>query len=125
MKVQSTGLGKTVMVAHFKGLSISEFYNQKAMEMIIESTEPLHWHIKVYMEPKDVRRAVIIGMKPSIIWKGLTALIFGRFSLFSRRRAEEESVEKEPSEIEQPKAPPEEPAKKDDRAVSPLAKLKG
>ena len=84
MKVQSTGLGKTVMLAHFQDLFNTRFEDQHVLQMNMESTEPLHWTIKVYMEPSDIRRAVLMGLKPSILWKALLALVLGRFSVFGR-----------------------------------------
>ncbi len=77
MKVQSTGLGKTVMTAQFKELLNTEFEGEKVMQMTMEATEPIHWTIKAYMEPKDIRRAILMGMKPSIMWRALVNLIFG------------------------------------------------
>lgn len=130
MKVQSTGLGKSVMVAHLNQLSITDFQEEKVMQMTMESTEPLHWYIQVYMEPKDVRQAVFMGLKPSVIWKGLLALLFGRFNLFSRTTTEKGIEEHDLSETEKPKSPPatEPPPLKDgekEATVNPLAKLKG
>jgi hypothetical protein len=130
MKVQSTGLGKSVMVAHLNQLSITDFQKEKVMQMTMESSEPLHWYIQVYMEPKDVRQAVLMGLKPSVIWKGLLALLFGRFNLFSKGPMEKGIEEPDLLETEKPKSPPAPapPPLKDgekEATVSPLAKLKG
>ena len=95
MKVQSTGLGKTVMLAHFQDLFKTSFEDQQVLQMNMESTEPLHWVIKVYMEPKDLRQAVLMGLKPSILWKAFLAIVFGRFSLFGKSGADAEEVTKE------------------------------
>ena len=86
MKVQSTGLGKTVMLAHFQDLFNTRFEDQHVLQMNMESTEPLHWTIKVYMEPSDIRRAVLMGLKPSILWKALLALVFGTIFTFRKGR---------------------------------------
>jgi len=129
MKVQSTGLGKSVMIAHIGGISISDFDGEKTMKMTMESTEPLHWYIQVYMEPKDVRQAVFKGLRPSIIWKSLMALLFGRFSLFTKAGGEENLEAVAPPKAEKPKSPPQPRAQttpsENHEAVSPLAKLKG
>jgi len=129
MKVQSTGLGKSVMVAHIGGISITDFDGEKTMKMTMESTEPLHWYIQVYMEPKDVRQAVFKGLRPSIVWKSLTALFFGRFCLFSKAGVEEKQEEIAAPKMEKPKSPhqprPPAPPSEKEKAVSPLAKLKG
>ena len=95
MKVQSTGLGKTVMLAQFKELLNNEFDNQQVLQLTMESTEPLHWTIKVYMEPGDLRRAIVMGLKPSVLWKALLAVVAGRFSLFKKPKSglEESSTE--------------------------------
>ena len=95
MKVQSTGLGKTVMLANFKELLNSEFDDRQVLQLTMESTEPLHWTIKVYMEPGDLRQAIVMGLKPSVLWKAMLAVVAGRFSLFKKLGAkpQERSVE--------------------------------
>ena len=129
MKVQSTGLGKSVMIAHIGGISITDFDGEKTMKMTMESTEPLHWYIQVYMEPKDVRQAIFKGLRPSIIWKGLMALLFGRFCLFTKAGSEENLEPAAAPKAEEPKSPPQPgaqmPSSENHKAVSPLAKLKG
>jgi hypothetical protein len=87
MKVQSTGLGKTVMLAQFKELVNTEFDNQQVIQLTMVSTEPLHWTIKVYMEPGDLRQAIVMGLKPSVLWKTLLAVVAGRFSLFKKPKS--------------------------------------
>ena len=82
MKVQSTGLGKTVMVARFKELLKTDFDSQPVLQLTMEATEPLHWTIEVYLEPKDIRTVIGLGLKLSVVWKALLATIFGRYSLF-------------------------------------------
>lgn len=89
MKVQSTGLGKTVMVAEFKGMSKTALDGQTVMMLTMESSEPLHWTIRVYMEPKDIRKAVLMGLRPSVMWRALMGLLFGRFSFFKKEASEE------------------------------------
>ncbi|MBU0514388.1 MAG: hypothetical protein KJ621_06405 [Proteobacteria bacterium] len=86
MKVQSTGLGKTVMKAQFKGLAKSDFEGQASLLLTMESSEPLHWTIKVYLDPRDVRRAVVMGLKPSVLWRAFVSLVCGRFSFLKRAR---------------------------------------
>ena len=139
MKVQSTGLGKTVMIAQFKDLLNTDFDKQQVLQMTMEATEPLHWTIKVYMEPNDLRRAIVMGLKPSVLWKVLLAVICGRFSLFRKPQADPEdspaptktqpqtssdnSAETESSETPDPLVNLKESAE-NSKPVSPLAKLK-
>lgn len=87
MKVQSTGLGKTVMLAHFEELLNTEFDDQQVLQLTMVSTEPLHWTIKVFMEPGDLRQAIVMGLKPSVLWKALLAVVAGRFSLFKKPKS--------------------------------------
>ena len=139
MKVQSTGLGKTVMIAQFKDLLNTDFDKQQVLQMTMEATEPLHWTIKVYMEPIDLRRAIVMGLKPSVLWKVLLAVICGRFSLFRKSQAAPEdsptstktqpktssdnSTETETAETTGPLTNFKESAE-NSKPVSPLAKLK-
>ena len=140
MKVQSTGLGKTVMLAQFKELLNAEYDNQQVLQLTMESTEPLHWTIKVYMEPADLRTAIVMGLKPSVLWKALLAVITGHFSIFKKATSTtpEPSAEVKPppaeSSVNSAKQQSETPAstlsdlkesEDGDKPVSPLSKLKG
>ncbi len=140
MKVQSTGLGKTVMLAQFKELLNAEYDNQQVLQLTMESTEPLHWTIKVYMEPADLRTAIVMGLKPSVLWKALLAVVTGQFSLFKKPTSAtpEPSTEVKPPRVESTadSAEPEsgtpasplsdlKESEDGDKPVSPLSKLKG
>ena len=140
MKVQSTGLGKTVMLADFKELLNTEFENQQVLQLTMESTEPLHWTIKVYMEPNDLRQAIVMGLKPSVLWKALLAVVSGRFSFFKKPqggrndatvttkikpvKSSSRPARTENRETPGPLAGLKEPADKSE-TPNPLAKLKG
>ncbi len=65
MKVNSTGLGKTTLTAHISELAPGD--ESGTMTMKIESTQPVHWFITCKMEPKDVRTAMKMVLKPSVI----------------------------------------------------------
>ena len=140
MKVQSTGLGKTVMLAHFKELLNTEYDNRQVLQLTMESTEPLHWTIKVYMEPADLRTAIAMGLKPSVLWKAFLAVARGQFSLFKKPPAAtpQPSAEFKPSPVEssvdsaEAKSGTSAVSRSDlkesedgDKPVSPLSKLKG
>lgn len=127
MKVQSTGLGKTVMLAQFKELLNTEFDNQQVLQLTMVSTEPLHWTIKVYMEPGDLRQAVVMGLKPSVLWKALLAIVAGRFSLFKKLRSgtEERSAEAGEQTVESTGGSEEPESADSNESSSPLSKLKG
>ena len=140
MKVQSTGLGKTVMLAQFKELLNAEYDNQQVLQLTMESTEPLHWTMKVYMEPADLRTAIVMGLKPSVLWKAILAVVTGQFSLFKKPTSAtpQPSAEVKPSSVESSvdsaeaesgtSAGPLSKLKESedgDKPVSPLSKLKG
>ncbi len=140
MKVQSTGLGKTVMLAQFKEL-LNRYDNQQVLQLTMQSTEPLHWTIKVYMEPADLRTAIVMGLKPSVLWKAFLAVVTGQFSLFKKPT----SATPQPSAEVEPSPPVEssgdsaeaesgtsasplsdlKESEDGDKPVSPLSKLKG
>lgn len=123
MKVQSTGLGKTVMVAQFKELFKSDFDNHPVLQLTMEATEPLHWTIKVYLEPKDIRTAIGLGLKPSVVWKALLATIFGRYSFFQTQAPDaEKSVSAAVSKTSESLGSS--VPLKDKESISPLAHLK-
>ena len=130
MKVQSTGLGKTVMLAHLQDLFKTSFEDEQVLQVNMESTEPLHWVIKVYMEPKDIRRTVLMGLKPSILWKAFMAVVFGRFSLFGKTTAPAEVTGMDKTEIQVKKkdkpirSSQKEKTAKNGVSTNPLASLK-
>jgi energy-coupling factor transporter ATP-binding protein EcfA2 len=64
MQVNSTGLGKTTLVSHISELSPNE---GGGLMMKIESTKPVHWYITCQMEPGDVRAAMKMVLKPSVL----------------------------------------------------------
>jgi hypothetical protein len=92
------------------------------------------------MEPNDLRRAIVMGLKPSVLWKALLAVILGRFSLFKKSESgrKESATEIITRPVESSKTSAKAPgsqtpgplaslkdAPDNDEAPSPLAKLKG
>ncbi|NQU63995.1 MAG: hypothetical protein HQ517_06890 [SAR324 cluster bacterium] len=78
MKVLSTGLGKSVMVSHIKEMKIEKLEDEQYLMMTMASTKPVHWEIKVFMEPADIRRAILVGLSPRVFLRVLRNLIFGK-----------------------------------------------
>jgi hypothetical protein len=73
MLVQSTGLGKTVLEAHMEDFSEVEVDDQKYIQVIIQSTNPVRWHITARMTGNDIRQFVVMVFKhiflmPKIFW---------------------------------------------------------
>jgi len=77
MKVNSTGLGKTTMVAHFEDLSRVDD-EPGAVRLIIEATEPVHWSIKATVGGDDLRRFAGLLLRPSILFYVLWLVCFGK-----------------------------------------------
>jgi hypothetical protein len=78
MKVNSTGLGKTTMVAHFAELAKVEDEAEGAMRLNIEATEPVHWSIKATVGGDDLRQFARLLLKPSNLFFVLRLLCFGK-----------------------------------------------
>ena len=78
MKVNSTGLGKTTMVAHFANLSKVEDNGNGAMILNIEATEPVHWSIKATVGGEDLRTFAKLLLRPSILFRAVRLVCFGK-----------------------------------------------
>jgi len=78
MKVNSTGLGKTTMVAHFADLKNVEDNGAGAMVLNIEATEPVHWSIKATVGGEDLRTFAKLLLKPSILGRAIWLVLFGK-----------------------------------------------
>jgi hypothetical protein len=78
MKVNSTGLGKTTMVAHFAELNNVEDNGAGAMVLNIEATEPVHWSIKATVGGDDLRTFAKLLLRPSIFFRALWLVCFGK-----------------------------------------------
>jgi hypothetical protein len=74
MKVNSTGLGKTTLVANF-GVLEPISGAPPSLKMTIESTQPIHWHITVALDGSDIRHFIGIVLKPSLLIHVLKMLL--------------------------------------------------
>ena len=83
MYVRSTGLGRTLLKArigklgatHLVPSTLEESDSEPArMIMVMEIQEPVHWEVKAFMEPQDLRRLVLLVLRPSTIFYGLKLL---------------------------------------------------
>ncbi len=92
MKLRSTGLGKTLLKARFGTIeptsvipaTLEASDNEPTrLLMTMEVVEPVHWTVRAFIEPEDLRRmAKLILTKPSVLFLAL------RF-LFSKSPQEE------------------------------------
>lgn len=75
MRVHSTGLGKGELVAEQEKLVMKDGY----LLLTVRSTEPVHWHIRILMDRKDVLNFLWSAFKgPAFLWL---------FSLFKKHNA--------------------------------------
>jgi hypothetical protein len=75
VKVKSTGLGKTQLTSDIDGFYIKE--DGSSAVMVIESTEPVHWHIECDMGGDDLRQFARLVLKPRTLASLIGLLIKG------------------------------------------------
>ena len=73
MKVNSTGLGQTTMVAAFTQL-YKDPDGGESLKMKIESSEPIHWVITATLGGADLRNFIKLLLKPSILYYALSLM---------------------------------------------------
>ena len=76
MKVNSTGLGKTTMVANFTEIR-PDPETDNSLKLRVDASEPIHWVITITLGGEDMRRFVSLLLSPSILLKALVLLIKG------------------------------------------------
>lgn len=65
MRVRSTGLGRTEMVLKQESLTVRDGY----ILLSLRSTEPVHWHVRILLERRDVGRLLLSALKGSVfLW---------------------------------------------------------
>lgn len=86
MKVNSTGLGRTTLVANFEGFEtvatekLAGQYIGKDGQYIVmgvESVKPVHWTIRITMDGKDIRNIIRKSLTPKVICRTLWILLRG------------------------------------------------
>ena len=74
MKVNSTGLGQTTMVAAFTQL-FKDPDGGQTLKLKIESSEPIHWVITATLEGADLRNFIKLLFKPSILYYAISLMM--------------------------------------------------
>ena len=74
MKVNSTGLGQTTMVAGFTQL-FKDPDGGQTLKLKIESSEPIHWVITATLEGGDLRNFIKLLFKPSILYYAISLMM--------------------------------------------------
>ena len=74
MKVNSTGLGQTTMIAAFTQL-FKDPDGGQALKLKIESSEPIHWVITATLEGGDLRNFIKLLFKPSSLYHAISLMM--------------------------------------------------
>jgi hypothetical protein len=74
MKVNSTGLGQTTMIAAFTQL-FKDPDGGEALKLKIESSEPIHWVITATLQGADLRNFIKLLFKPSILYYAVSLML--------------------------------------------------
>lgn len=74
MKVNSTGLGQTTMIASFTQL-FKDPDGGEALKLKIESSEPIHWVITATLGGADLRNFIKLLLKPSILYYAISLMM--------------------------------------------------
>ncbi len=74
MKVNSTGLGQTTMIAAFTQL-FKDPDGGETLKLKIESSEPIHWVITATLEGADLRNFIRLLLKPSILYYAISLML--------------------------------------------------
>jgi hypothetical protein len=86
MRVNSTGLGTTTMVANFEGFQTvvnekvaGQYVGKDGQYIIIgvEAVKPIHWTIRITMDGQDLRRLIKAALTPKVIYRVLSIFIRG------------------------------------------------
>jgi len=86
MYIRSTGLGKTLLKAEAANIEAIDIVPETLEQpeegdeptrllMTMQTVEPVHWTVRVFVEPPDLRRMLWIVLKsPSILYWSLRLL---------------------------------------------------
>jgi len=86
MRVNSTGLGTTTMVANFQAFQtvvtekLAGQYIGKDGEYIVigvEAVQPVHWNIRITMDGQDLRKFIRNALKPKVVFRMLSIFLRG------------------------------------------------
>ena len=86
MRVNSTGLGKTTMIADFEGFQTAvtqklagqyEGKNGQYIVLGVEAVQPIHWTIRITMDGHDLRCLILKALRPQVLFRVLSILLRG------------------------------------------------
>jgi hypothetical protein len=89
MKIRSTGLGKTLLKAQVGTVEPTKVVpatleasdnEPTRLLLTMEVVEPVHWTVRAFMEPSDVRRVVkLLLLRPRTLFTALVFLVKGSY----------------------------------------------
>jgi hypothetical protein len=87
MFIRSTGLGRTLLKAKVSKIEVTnlvpatlekpkdEGNEPRRLLMVLEIVEPVHWTVRAFVEPKDLKEMILMILKrPSVILEGVKFL---------------------------------------------------
>jgi hypothetical protein len=89
MFIRSTGLGRTLLTCGVAKIEITNIVpstleapepGQKEptrMLMTIQTTDPVNWTVRGFVEPDDLRQIIKAALKPAVIFAAIKFLLFG------------------------------------------------
>lgn len=105
MKIRSTGLGKTLLTAQVGTVEITRVdpatldpsdSEPTRLLMTMEVVEPIHWTVRAFLEPADLRRLIkIVLTRPRTLF-GALIFLFSQGPKSKPETSEAEAVESKP-----------------------------
>ena len=102
MFIRSTGLGRTLLTCHVAKIEVTDIVpstlepakegekEPMRMLMTIQTTDPVTWTVRGFVEPDDLRLILKAALKPSVIFTAIKFLLFGGGS---KKKAPEQANE--------------------------------
>lgn len=89
MFIRSTGLGRTLLTCHVAKIEVTNVVPSTLKDpaegqsepprllMTIQTTDPVTWTVRGFVEPEDLRLILKAALKPAVIWTAFKFLLFG------------------------------------------------
>ncbi len=89
MYIRSTGLGRTLLTCRVAKIEVTRIVPSTLKEpkegeseptrllMTIQTTDPVSWTVRGFVEPEDLRAILKAALRPSVIWTALKFLVLG------------------------------------------------
>ena len=90
MYIRSTGLGRTLLTCRVAKIEVTRMVpatlkdpeegreEPERLLMTIQTTDPVKWTVRAFVEPDDLRAILRAALRPSVVWAALKFLLFGR-----------------------------------------------